>query len=167
MKWTGRETLLLLDVQATPGKWFAGAMNDCVFIVDRQPSPSPSDVVIAGDLETRFIAKLPDGSKQSIADANLICIAVNKAREELHAVDQPIDMLLFCPSCFAQHVDAPDERTAGWTNPPHKSHLCHNCGHVWRPSDHPTNGVAEIQTKGGNDGSAVPHIGRGRNGWAK
>lgn len=38
-----------------------------------------------------------------------------------------------------------------WDNPPHKSHLCHGCGIIWRPADVPTNGVAEIKTKGEND----------------
>src|SRR5574340_600312 len=23
----------------------------------------------------------------------------------------------------------------GWDNPPHRSHLCHGCGHIWRPAD--------------------------------
>lgn len=38
-----------------------------------------------------------------------------------------------------------------WTNPLHKSHLCHSCGIVWRPADVPTNGVAEIKTRGKED----------------
>jgi hypothetical protein len=75
-------------------------------------------------------------------------------------------MLLFCPQCNAQHVDAPEternyqarlsnampaELGPRWTNPPHKSHLCHNCGNVWRPADVATNGVAEIKTRGTRD----------------
>ncbi|HEX8564103.1 MAG TPA: hypothetical protein VF648_00445 [Pyrinomonadaceae bacterium] len=35
-----------------------------------------------------------------------------------------------------------------WLNPPHKSHRCKFCNHVWRPSDYPTNGVAAIEAKG-------------------
>jgi len=69
---------------------------------------------------------------------------------------QPIDMLLFCPVCGLQHVDAADERTPGWTNPPHKSHLCHGCGHIWRPSDRPTNGVVATKTHGERDGTPGP-----------
>lgn len=38
-----------------------------------------------------------------------------------------------------------------WTNPPHKSHLCHGCGTIWRPADVPTNGVATVQTRGKAD----------------
>jgi len=47
----------------------------------------------------------------------------------------PISMILHCPKCGLQHVDEPDERTPGWENPPHRSHLCHGCGHIWRPAD--------------------------------
>lgn len=59
----------------------------------------------------------------------------------------PIPMILFCPDCGLQHVDAPDE-ARGWTNAPHRTHLCHGCGHHFRPADVPTNGVADIETRG-------------------
>lgn len=62
----------------------------------------------------------------------------------------PLNMILPCPSCGAFHVDAP-EPGKGWMNPPHKSHLCHFCGCVWRPADVPTNGVAKTQTRGSDD----------------
>lgn len=81
---------------------------------------------------------------------------------------EPIDMLLFCPKCGAQHVDAPETEpgrlissgpNAGravppkttWSNPPHRSHLCHACGTIWRPADVPTNGVEAIGTRGKAD----------------
>ena len=68
----------------------------------------------------------------------------------------PIDMVLRCPVCGVRHVDAPsddayDGNPPTWTNPPHRSHLCHECGHVWRPADVPTNGVEAVKTKGKND----------------
>lgn len=76
----------------------------------------------------------------------------------------PIPMLLFCPKCGEQHIDAPEPAdadidvdgtvitaTSEWTNPPHRSHLCHACGTIWRPADVPTNGVATIQTRGKAD----------------
>jgi len=77
----------------------------------------------------------------------------------------PIDMILHCPKCHQQHIDAPDELRSGveifknpqtkdilrWTNPPHRSHLCAYCGHIWRPADVCTNGVATIKTRGKND----------------
>jgi hypothetical protein len=86
----------------------------------------------------------------------------------------PLDMILFCPNCFAQHVDEarPDVcESCGlsenkcdcvvfteWLNPPHKSHRCQRCNHVWRPSDVPTNGVKEIKTAGRCDSFAVPML---------
>lgn len=90
----------------------------------------------------------------------------------------PIGMILHCPNCGVQHIDAPEpSMMAGdaamcggdwpdrWTNPPHRSHLCHECGHIWRPADVPTNGVAEIQTKGKEDSPrplvAVDRVPRG------
>lgn len=61
-----------------------------------------------------------------------------------------IDMILFCPHCYHQHIDKPDAE-AGWENPPHKSHKCHHCGCIWRPADVPTNGVENIKTRGKDD----------------
>lgn len=81
-------------------------------------------------------------------------------------MSQPIDMILHCPKCGMQHIDAPEPRRtlplgdaygtevvldAEWTNPPHRSHLCHSCGTIWRPADVPTNGVAAITTRGKAD----------------
>ena len=89
----------------------------------------------------------------------------------------PIDMVLFCPACGMQHIDAPEEvpgmpiyksaptpnmphrmeqvgtytGQGEWKNPPHRSHLCHDCGHIWRPADVPTNGVKAVKTVGKAD----------------
>ena len=62
----------------------------------------------------------------------------------------PIPMILHCPQCAAQHIDAPDPK-AGWNNPPHRSHLCNACGTLWRPANVPTTGVAAIGTRGRSD----------------
>jgi hypothetical protein len=87
------------------------------------------------------------------------CVAVinDYVGEALHAITQgkvpeplPIDMVLHCPGCGLQHIDAPEPGT-NWTNPPHRSHKCHGCGDVWRPADVPTNGVAAIETRGKAD----------------
>lgn len=78
---------------------------------------------------------------------------VNTLRHPKPGADKaaaPIDMVLFCPECRHQHVDAP-EPDSGWINPPHKSHLCHKCGTVWRPADIATNGVASTKTRGSAD----------------
>lgn len=87
-------------------------------------------------------------------------------------ITEPVDILLFCPHCGAQHIDEAKPgicETCGqaepactcvaftaWLNPPHKSHRCHSCNHVWRPADVPTNGVAAIQSKGERDGDPKP-----------
>jgi hypothetical protein len=60
----------------------------------------------------------------------------------------PIPMVLHCPLCHVQHVD---QATETWSNPPHRSHLCHNCGCVWRPADVATVGVKRIETRGKAD----------------
>lgn len=72
----------------------------------------------------------------------------------------PIPMILFCPACGTQHIDTADQPkpdlvdpSGVWTNPPHRSHLCEACAHVWRPADVPTTGVAEITTRGEADTS--------------
>lgn len=86
-------------------------------------------------------------------------------------IPEPIPMLLFCPKCHTQHIDKPETAMQRyhaadlgkpltiWDNPPHRSHLCHSCGCIWRPADVPTTGVARIETRGKSDnydGSAKP-----------
>ena len=66
----------------------------------------------------------------------------------------PIPMILYCPACALQHIDAPQPEKE-WTNPPHRSHECQGCGCVWRPADVPTVGVASIATRGSRD-SGIP-----------
>lgn len=92
-------------------------------------------------------------------------------------MSRPIDMVLHCPACGTQHIDEPwkpgeyltnDQITGGdpvWTNPPHRSHQCQSpkCGHVWRPADVATNGVAAIKTKGTADNVIVAP----RRGWSQ
>ncbi|WP_180541405.1 hypothetical protein [Nevskia soli] len=81
---------------------------------------------------------------------------------------EPISMVLYCPNCGAQHIDAPESEPgriissgpgAGraiapkvtWANPPHRSHLCHACRCIWRPADVPTIGVECTKTEGKAD----------------
>lgn len=96
-------------------------------------------------------------------------------REAAAYVSKPIDVVLFCPACREQHIDAPedwdpsDHPDAGggkmnplakpWSNPPHKSHLCHHCRHIWRAADVPTNGVRQPRTRGTRD--TYPSLTRG------
>ena len=74
----------------------------------------------------------------------------------------PVKLILHCPECGLQHIDARGASTrwanndhppatTTWTSPPHRSHLCHDCGHIWRPADIPTEGVAAIKTRGKAD----------------
>ncbi len=83
----------------------------------------------------------------------------------------PIPMVLHCPACGVQHIDKPegqfhpgmtaDESLAQndasglWSNPPHRSHLCQSCGHIWRPADVATTGIERIQTRGKADSPAA------------
>lgn len=84
------------------------------------------------------------------------------------AAQEPIDMVLHCPKCGLQHIDSVEEsdryraavcevagvvesKPKAWENPPHRSHLCHGCGHIWRPADVSTNGVQAVNTKGKKD----------------
>jgi hypothetical protein len=99
---------------------------------------------------------IASGSREAIARANL---AIDAMARSTDAPSEPIDMVLYCPACGVQHVDAPDKVSEAtpvlyadaWTNPPHRSHLCHGCGHVWRPADVATNGVAAVKTTGKAD----------------
>jgi hypothetical protein len=40
---------------------------------------------------------------------------------------------------------------APWKNPPHRSHKCRVCNHIWRPCDFETVGVQNINTRGKAD----------------
>lgn len=94
-----------------------------------------------------------------------------KLRDSLISI-MPVEIVFSCPQCCEPHVDEarpwicetcglPEPGCtcvtfAAWLNPPHKSHRCERCNHVWRPSDVQTNGVKETRTKGQRDGNAVP-----------
>lgn len=105
------------------------------------------------ELNARQIASRKTIADRSvwIEDANYFNAAYDAIQRAELQGQKPIDMVLHCPACGMQHVDAPDERTPGWVNEPHRSHLCHDCGHIWRPADVPTNGVAAVKTKGKAD----------------
>lgn len=61
---------------------------------------------------------------------------------------EPVAMLLFCPRCDRQHVDAADV-------PEHCSHECQGCGYTWRPADVPTTGVRTLETCGAQRSASV------------
>jgi hypothetical protein len=111
-----------------------------------------------------------DITEQLGAFCRMLLAAAPAATHAAAEEPAPIDMVLYCPKCGEQHIDEPDtlhvfdgKDAAGnahvgdvggdgeWNNPPHRSHLCHGCGHIWRPADVPTNGVAAVKTAGKND----------------
>lgn len=44
-------------------------------------------------------------------------------------LNDPIPMILTCPSCNSRHIDVGEFETK-----PHHTHACQNCGMVWRPA---------------------------------
>lgn len=56
----------------------------------------------------------------------------------------PIPMLLYCPRCEKQHIDAPEPEKQ-WSNPPHATHTCKGCGLLWRPSNRNTTGIEKLE----------------------
>lgn len=70
----------------------------------------------------------------------------------LRNLETPLEVILVCPSCGKQHVDAPDppeiKAPTRWNNPPHRSHLCYFCGCIWRAANVPTNGAEFVKSRG-------------------
>ena len=52
--------------------------------------------------------------------------------------------VLFCPACVHQHIDTAEPET-GWNNPPHRTHKCEECGHLWLAARINTTGVKEVR----------------------
>ncbi|MCF4166374.1 hypothetical protein L2U69_12025 [Zavarzinia compransoris] len=127
---------------------------------------------IEADLDGANLDRDPDDDAQPLTEAEALKVARNAlihARDNLtphpdQMLDEalakidavaghvgspcPIPMILHCPFCHQQHIDAP---SPGWNNPSHRSHLCSCCGTIWRPADVPTTGVFAIKTKGTAD----------------
>jgi hypothetical protein len=96
---------------------------------------------------------LGKGNISSVAESAASRFALTASETPCQSDVQPIDMILFCPACGVQHID--EVRNGVWENPPHRSHLCYGCGHIWRHADVPTNGVAAIKTVGKADSPPV------------
>lgn len=108
-------------------------------------------------LTTKVVRSLRKAVIQAVSDAEVRGVRFGRgedltkgAGKAKKAEPKPIDVVLFCPNCSHQHFDEPDPEK-GWTNPPHKSHLCHHCGTIWRAADVPTNGVGRAKTQGEKD----------------
>lgn len=101
--------------------------------------------------EAHYVDRIDDLAHSVYEEAMAFGMSVDLLKKYFKGlIDLPLRMILHCPVCRRQHVDAP-EPDKGWTNPPHKSHLCGFCGCQWRPADVPTTGVAHTETKGKND----------------
>jgi hypothetical protein len=116
--------------------------------------PLQRRTMLLDDLTWTMLGVLGDGNASKgarvAARHSYAVYQAGRVDPRLPVAPAPLDMVLHCPSCGAQHVDAADPET-GWANPPHRSHLCHACGVIWRPADVPTNGVAAVQTRGAAD----------------
>ena len=95
-------------------------------------------------------AKRSMGRRMALADLNRFTKWL-QARSHR----RPIPMILFCPKCHVQHVDElepagsrlnPGAVDIDWSKRPHRTHLCKmpSCGHMFRPSNFATVGVAEL-----------------------
>ena len=121
-------------------------------IVDEKSGVEISSAVHRIDY-THTVGEIP----QATVHVHAGKLEVIAAAEFVVAQPEPINMLLFCPACHRQHVDAPND-LMDWHNPPHRSHLCAYCNLVWRPADVCTNGVEATETRGKNDTySGFPH----------
>lgn len=107
---------------------------------------------VIGVEEGRFDVEKLRGIVASLAYSLATALTPLRRRDRKAAT---VDMLLFCPRCHTQHIDKPDE-ARGWDNPPHRTHECQACKHLWRHSDTFTNGVEAIKTKGEKDGDPRP-----------
>ena len=139
-------------------------------------------------------ADLPDAMHMAELLENPINVVCQKTAAQPGDIGRKsIDMVLHCPKCGLQHIDKDnyeelrieaaelgvdregdrelerwiEERE--WPNPPHRSHLCASCKHIWRPADVCTNGVLAVKTKGQEDSPiedvATRIYGGGRGGW--
>lgn len=128
-------------------KWCAAALQA---LIDSRGESGAISMIVSG--EKKSLEEVLDMADAALASQPGCAV-------EGEAV--PIDMVLHCPMCGLQHIDAPEDaecdgevvQSTGWSNPPHKSHLCHghDCNHIWRPADVPTNGVRAIKTTGKAD----------------
>ncbi len=116
-----------------------------------EPSEQAEPVAVGDEPDWDDVRHQAETATGLTVEQHTFSIIIREVRRWLARQAEPIDMVLHCPACGLQHIDAPDERTPGWKNEPHRSHLCHGCRHIWRPADVPTNGVAAVKTKGKAD----------------
>ncbi len=148
-------------------------MNDAISR-QRHTNPMPrldDDDAHAEDARQRFVNRIADLEQEKTSvmaawkDAFGLVVCRNRSKADMRIVERfwqlmnrfagiaspeavvpeetPIPMVLYCPKCQHQHVDKPEPGTT-WTNPPHRTHLCGVCKHLWRPANVTTDGVLEL-----------------------
>lgn len=131
------------------------AMSDSVLLKNAKLTPLSMKMLQSAinDLRQRRADNRPPSYKSVDQLQNILIDAMGGKQQNgllIQMQDSPLDMVLFCPACHVQHVDSVDP-SIEWANPPHRSHLCHGCGCIWRPADIATNGVLHIKTQGTRD----------------
>lgn len=138
------------------------SMLDRIDGYDSMLAGMPTSTELSALLPGVYYMDPPDGGNVSLLE-QLRRMSEDAAKWRQQLGHDPINMVLHCPACGLQHIDEPekdahahsDGTETQWDNPPHRSHLCHGCGHIWRPADVPTNGVAAVQTTGKKDSPLV------------
>lgn len=174
---TDKEIRILIDGLRAPAYWFSGSSAGHEGENDRPLQAADAlEAVLAerqaardGVTEDMYATALKAYNNADITvdggiSPDWFKIRLSAALQSVAQPTAPIDMILHCPTCHVQHIDetehhrviydgdgSPIDVKPSWNNPPHRSHLCHACGTVWRPADVPTNGVKEIKTKGKGD----------------
>lgn len=124
------------------------------------PEPDVAHLVASIKDDAKHAAYMAEIDNTDARDNYLHKLALSlddlASRVHQQATPEPIPMVLHCPNCGRQHIDAPEEHwnrefLYSWENPPHRSHLCHGCNTIWRPADVPTTGVHAVSTKGKAD----------------
>lgn len=109
-----------------------------------------AELAYTGRSLVKMVRHVLRGPLPGITDGHVILSLAGAWPVGCGACVAPIPMVLHCPACGLQHIDAPEPEN-GWENPPHKSHLCHGCSTVWRPAEVATTGVASLSGIGSND----------------
>jgi len=61
---------------------------------------------------------------------------LQEQRDRDRELEEPIPLILFCPSCHERHIDEGEA-----FEEPHRTHACQFCGFLWAPSTRDTVGV--------------------------
>lgn len=112
------ERIEKLVAEATPGRWFTGCMNDCVFVITRPPRGNTDYAPHGGDPETEVISKV---GPSRIDEANAAFIA--SAKSDVPALVAEVKRLreALMPFSLAAHALADstkDGEIVGLIQPP-------------------------------------------------